>query len=197
MMRSVKDSGGSGRRSHRLAAAFVLLAASFGAGWPAVASYGASLDQEARIKATYLLNFAKLVTWPAGVEDPSRFHISVHGDPYLWRACHRDLAGKRVGGKRVSVSTLSFEDALDPSPATRVLYVAGCDGDQLDRLVEALSDRPILLIGDGPGFCDQGGIIGLLRGEEGIRFEVNRDLELRSGLSINSRLLRMASRVIE
>lgn len=163
----------------------------------ALSAHAAGGDRELQIKAAYLLNFAKLVTWPETVEEPSRFQIAVLGDPYLWQECRSELVGKRVDGKRISVTAFSFEDALEAAPATRILYVGDCEPERLDELIAALGDRPILLVGDRPGFCDRGGSIGLLKQEDGFQFEINRRLELRSGMTINSRLLRLAQRVIQ
>lgn len=189
-----KGSAGNGRR--RWVGAMALAALCFAA-IPAGSSYGVSHDQEARIKATYLLNFSKLVTWPDSGEQSGRFQIAVSGDPYLWQTARSNMAGKRVDGKRVSVTSLNFEEALDPAPGTRVLYLSGYNDEQLARLVAALADRAILLIGDGENFCDLGGSIGLLHEDESIHFEINRSGELRSGIRIDPRLLRLAHRVIE
>lgn len=164
---------------------------------PPGSSYGIGHNQDARIKATFLLNFSKLATWPDRERHSSGFQIAVSGDPYLWQTARSDLAGKRVDGRRVSVVSLDFEEAMSPSPDTRVLYVSGYDEEQLRTLVAALAGRPILLIGDRPGFCDLGGCIGLLHEDDSIRFEINRSQELRSGIRIDPRLLRLAHRVIE
>ncbi len=162
---------------------------------PAAAS---SLRENAKIKASYLLNFAKLVEWPAdrSGEKESNFLIGLHGDPYLWKASRRGLAGKKVDGERIQVKSLSLEDAMDPPPGMKILYITGSEPDELKKLVAALADRPVVLIGDSPGFCDLGGTIGLLERDGRILFEINRTHELHNGYRINSRLLRIADRLL-
>jgi hypothetical protein len=52
-----------------------------------------------------------------------------------------------------------------------------------------------LLVGDGPGFINGGGMIGLVRFGNQIRFEINARAARQSGVSISSKLMRLAARV--
>ena len=51
------------------------------------------------------------------------------------------------------------------------------------------------LIGDGSGFVNSGGTIGFVRMGNQIRFEINISSARAAGVSISSKLLRLASRV--
>ena len=162
-------------------------------------AYAADLEGEAKLKAKYILNFAKLVEWPVDKDDASndRFLIGICGDPYLWRACRRELAGKKIAGRRVALSPLSLEKAAGPAAEMKILYVASDDEEELKAIIAALADRPILLISDHPDFSQWGGSIGLVRDKDRMLFEVNRRQEARTGFKINSRLLRVARSVLE
>jgi hypothetical protein len=153
------------------------------------------LEDEAHLKSSYLLNFAKLVEWPA--TDGDRFEIGICGDPFLWRACRKKLAGKEINGLRVSLTPMSLEDATESEPGTRLIFVYSDNQDELVSLIEALADQPVILVSDYPGFCDLGGSIGLFWEGDRMLFEINRTKATRTGLAFNSRLLRVARRGLE
>ncbi len=166
---------------------------------PAAQVCAIDLEGEADLKSQYILNFAKLVEWPAeaGSSSNDRFLIGICGDPYLWRACRRELAGEKIRDSRVSLAPLSLEKAGIPAPEMKVLFVSTDDVEELKKIIAALADRPILLISDHPDFSRLGGSIGLVWDEDRMQFEINRSQETRTGFKINSRLLRVASLVLE
>lgn len=166
---------------------------------PQGVAYSIDLKAEAQLKANYILNIAKLVEWPedqAGAKD-EKFLIGLYGDPYLWQACRRGLAGKDVADSRVAVTTLSRENATSPADGMKILFVYSDDEEELKDIIAALADRPVLLISDYPDFCELGGSIGLVWDDDRMLFEINRRQEARTGFRINSRLLRVARRVLE
>ena len=155
--------------------------------------------QESEVKAAFLLNFARLVTWPeeTPVLSDSTFIIGVQGDPDLLKACRSGLQGRDIGGLSIEIREMSPGEAADPSPWTRIVFLSDMSEAELSRIIDSLSDRPILLVSDLPGFSDLGGSITMTRDGDRMAFEINRHLENSTGLKINSRLLRIARRVLE
>ena len=72
-----------------------------------------------------------------------------------------------------------------------VVYVAPGDLSLLDTV----ANLPILTVGDQPNFCQRGGIINLLVLDGRVRFEIDLSRARRSGLKMDSQLLRLASKV--
>jgi hypothetical protein len=66
-----------------------------------------------------------------------------------------------------------------------------------DWLLEALERDAVLMVSDAPGFLDRGGTIALVLEQNRVRYDVSLPAAKRAGLTINSRLLRSARRVIE
>jgi hypothetical protein len=65
----------------------------------------------------------------------------------------------------------------------------------LSVLIEALKDRPILIVTDQPGALEEGSSVNFLLEEQHVRFEISTAAAKRSGLLIGSGLLAVAERV--
>lgn len=163
------------------------------------AAFAAQRPTESDIKAAYLLNFAKLVTWPQN--EPSSadgiFLLGIVGDDELLQACRRGFEGKDIGAQKAVVVNMSEEEALAPSPRLRILFLASDSVDDLAGVLEAIGDRPILSVSDDSDFMRMGGSILLASSQGRIVFDINRHRENASGLKISSRLLRVARKVFE
>jgi len=72
------------------------------------------------------------------------------------------------------------------------IFVAAAEQRRLPALLSALRQRPVLLVGDGPGFAEQGAAINLVVDGQRIRLEINPEAAQRRGLRISSRVLRLA-----
>lgn len=140
---------------------------------------------EAPIKAAIILNIMRFVDFgsqPAG----GALHLCVSRSASAARATP-GLHGQRVGARAVA------HRFLDPGDAGKcdVIYVGGFNPGTLARM-----RRPgVLLIGDGPGFIEAGGTIGLVGAGAQIRFEANTGAAREAGIRLSSRLLRLATRV--
>jgi hypothetical protein len=85
------------------------------------------------------------------------------------------------------------EPNRSPPSACDVLLFEGWDPASLRAVLRAQSDRPVMSIGFGPGFCSDGGILCLaLPNATDRHFEINLDAVARSGLRINPRVLQLA-----
>ncbi len=154
-----------------------LLAAVAACAGPALAQTAAP----AAVKAAFIYNFARFTTWPEeafdGPDAPLVVCAAADGPltPEL-----RDLDGKAVGARVLRVST-----AADVRCHVRV------HGDPADLVQEV----GVLTVGDASGFTDRGGAIALLQVGRQIRFQVNISAVDQAGLSVSSKLLRLALEV--
>ena len=151
---------------------------------------GEAQASEYEVKAAYLLNFLQYTTWPdAALGDDDPIVLCVLGTDPMGDLLARAVAGRRVAGHQVEL--LAVE---------RVLEVDRCHAGfiaQQNRIaprvwLERLEGRPVLTIGEGEGFTQDGGMIGLVLEARTVRFEVNLDAVRRSGLELSSRVLRLA-----
>lgn len=94
----------------------------------------------------------------------------------------------RIKGRPVVVRTL--EPGV-PTPECEIAYLLPADHWRLTDW----ATRPVLTVGDTPGFCDKGGIINLHTARGRLRFEISLDNARRAGLSIHPQLLQLATTV--
>ena len=62
----------------------------------------------------------------------------------------------------------------------------------MSQLLRALSGQPILTVSDAEAFIDGGGAIGLVRADQRLQFEVNRQALEQAQLRASSNLLKLA-----
>ncbi len=174
------------RRIRRaIASLLILMSVALGA-WAEV--------EEAELAAAYLYNFSKFVTWPgdsfAGANAP--LVLCVYGRPAPEDALET-LNGKPAQGHPVRVERRSRGDALR---GCHVVSVSLSEQSYLAPLLSALAGRPILTVSALPGFVASGGMIGFVRLNDRLRFEINTVSAESAGLTISSQLLKLATRVV-
>jgi len=149
---------------------------------------------EYQVKAAYLLNFGKFVTWPAGVV-PARldsFSICVLGEDPFGPVLDATVRGEKIDERPVMARRIrNSEEAA----GCQVLYIARSEQSQSRRITAALSKSRVLTVSDIPDFIAQGGIIQFTMSGNRVRFEVNLDAAQASGLVLSSELLKVASAV--
>ncbi|MEE4300008.1 MAG: YfiR family protein [Pseudomonadales bacterium] len=147
---------------------------------------------EYELKLALLFNIAKFVTWPGerGRGDTLSFCM-VGGNPFDDAA--RELEGRRVRGRTITVSRLRLED--DAVLDCDIAFIDRERAPQIRELLVELAAAPVLTVSDAPGFAEQGGVVGLSTRNSRVAIEINQRAQERSGLVINAQLLRMATLV--
>jgi hypothetical protein len=147
--------------------------------------------RESRVKAAFLFNFTKFVTWPETAFGNSRSPLVLAVfDPELYAAVSESLAGRQVGGRVLEVCKVAgIDEALD----SHLLFIGAAEASRLDKLLAAVADRPILTVSDIDGFAARGGMVELFKEERKLRFGVRLAAVRKAGLNISSEVLRLAS----
>lgn len=155
-------------------------------------AYGepASPMSEYEAKARILEQFTKFVEWPEpqGPAD-SPFALCILGNdpfgPYLKRATD----DRKMGSHPIVVRPLANpDDALQ----CQLIFVARSERAALARLAAKTDGKPVLTVGDGAGFAEQGLLLNFYLASEHVRFEANPRAIQRSGLKVSARLLKLA-----
>lgn len=142
---------------------------------------------ELDVKAAMVYNFARFVEWPAG---PARDHfaVCVAGSRPMEQALRRTVENRALNSRPVAVRRIQARsDTRDCD-----LLFAGSEG--LEFLGQVRT-APVLTVGDARGFTGAGGVIGLEVVDSRIRFSVNLDAARAAGLTVSSKLLRLAASV--
>jgi hypothetical protein len=179
------------KRFRTLAAGAALVATAF------VCSPSAQNDSsiEDEVKAAYLYNFTKYVSWPAsafsGTTDP--LTLCVAGEPAVVKAVESIVTGEHVEGRPLRV----LSQLPDGPLPCHVLFVGRGSGDRVEQLMRSAGTAPILTVGDSPQFLQQGGMIAFAVESRRVRFDIRIQPAERVGLKLSSKLLRVARHVDE
>ncbi|MGA9529890.1 MAG: YfiR family protein [Terriglobales bacterium] len=149
---------------------------------------------ESQVEAAYLYNFGKFVTWPSRSVSADSFEICVLGKDPFGPSLDAIVKGESIDRKTIRVRRLSN---VQQGQSCAILFISSSEENHLPALVAAAQNFSVLTVSDIKHFADRGGIIGLVRQDDKVRFEVNRGAAEQSHLVLSSELLKVAIRVIQ
>jgi hypothetical protein len=145
-----------------------------------------------QVKAAFLYHFATYVTWPA----PARAEpltIAVLGDDGVAAQLSRFLPGRRIESRSVQARAIGrIEDLADEE----ILFIGRSSNPSLAQVIARIGRRPVLVVTDAPNGLDSGGMINLREVDSRVRFEISVPRAEEAGLTLSSRLLAAAQRVV-
>lgn len=157
-------------------------------------AHGAELPpsgSEYQVKAVFLFNFTHFVEWPksafAATNAPLTIGI-VGEDPFKQRL-EEVVQGEEVHGHPLQIKRLTMEDDLT---GCQLLFFSRAIKDRLAAALRQVRGRPILTVGDTSGMAERGVMINLPLGKDNIKMEINLQAARQNGLTISSKLLRLA-----
>jgi hypothetical protein len=172
------------------AGTLLLLALLLGGSCAGLAGETAEVGRADKLKAGYLLNFAKFVEWPSS-QAPEVLTICFLGGTGVHDALSTDLDRKRVGLRRLELRVLGADERPD---GCAVLYMESTDAAELRRLIRE-ARQAVLTVSDSEEFVHHGGMIEMFTESNRLRFSINVGNARRAGLRISSILLQLASTV--
>lgn len=149
---------------------------------------------EYKVKAEFLVKLAQFADWPASAfESPGApFVIAIAGEDLFGPHLSDIAAYRKVKGRPIQLLRLK------PGAAPRhchLLFVARSDYGRLPALAAWAAGRPVLTVGDGEKFARGGAQVGVYRSGDNIRFEINMASVRAGGITLSSKLLRLAAAV--
>lgn len=150
---------------------------------------------EANVKAVFLFNFAKYVTWPAftmGERSPAEIRICVTANGGFFNLLRDAVRGEDVDGKPLVAVALQ---GLDDARHCQILYVGDPRTPDAKAWLTAVRGAQVLTVSDGA--LTDGAIIAFVRDTNRIRFDIDRTAAIQRNLNISSKLLRLAREVKE
>jgi hypothetical protein len=149
---------------------------------------------EYAVKAAFLLNFARFVTWPASAfaDAHSPFTICILGSDPFDGQLDQLVADETVEGHKVGVERLKSP----PQPkACQILFIGSSEKD-LPAILEGVGPG-VLTVGEQPGFLRAGGIIRFAIADRHVRFDINQRAAASAALTLSARLLSVARSVLK
>lgn len=146
---------------------------------------------EYRLKTAFLYNFALFTEWPADVG--STLRLCVFGpDPF--GAELDGLQGKAVGERSIAVQR---KTSLDGLKSCQLVFIAPAATGQVPRVLEALEGHSVLTVADSAGAARQGVALNMAVSQNKVSFEANLKAARAARLNLSSKLLRLATEVIQ
>ena len=146
---------------------------------------------EYRLKTAFLYNFALFTEWPGEVG--ATLTLCIHGqDPFGEDL--EELQGKAVGKRTLALQRKAGIDALK---ACQIVFVSSQGARPLARVLEELRDRPTLTVADTPGAARQGVMLNMAVVQNKVSFEANLQAARVARLTLSSKLLRLATEVLQ
>ena len=144
---------------------------------------------EYRLKAAFVYNFIVYTEWP--VEKNATLNVCILGtDPFGPEI--DGLQGKVVAGRNIAVQRKA---AGEPFSNCQVVFIPASAMQNLPRLLEGLRGQPVLTVADTPGAMRQGVALNMAVSQGKVTFEANLQAARSAGLTLSSKLLRLATEV--
>jgi hypothetical protein len=145
------------------------------------------------VKAVFLFNFAKYVDWRSVPQRSSQtIRLCVPANEPFLAVLREAVRDEIVNGRPLTASSL---DGLDAARECDVLYVGAAATPDAAAWIAAVRGRHTLTVGDGE--LVDGLVIAFVRDQNRVRFDINRRAAVKQQLSISSRLLGLARRVVQ
>ncbi len=143
-----------------------------------------------RIKAAFVYNFTKFTDWPdnAFANSDTPLKLCTFGAKGLHSALQR-VEGRRVKSRILVVRHPATAGELDEC---HLVFFGAAEWPRLEKMIKDMNHRPVLTVGDVPGFTRLGGIINLKTVKGKIRIEINVAAAEAAGLRFSSKLLRLS-----
>lgn len=181
-----------------------------------VAYAAGSSYKEYDIKAAFIYNFMKFVSWPGEDEEGGEkvdentdepIIIGLIGENPFGKSMDAILKKKILGREIVLYELTGYEEGYDGQSGKysdvdrleecRLLFVSSSEKKHVSEIIEMVKRKNVLTVSETNGFLDDGGIINFVTHKNKIRFEINVITAKEADLKIRSQLLRLAKKVIK
>jgi hypothetical protein len=144
-----------------------------------------------QVQAAFLYKFAQFTTWPSSAfsHGSSPLTIGVLGANPFGRALEDAVRGESAQGRRMIVK---YSRRADDLKDCQIVFISRSESNQVDSTIAAFRGMSILTVSDNANFCNRGGMIMFYTEGGRVRFEINSSAARNAGLSISSKLLKIA-----
>ena len=148
-------------------------------------------SREPQVKAVFLFNFTQFIDWPAKTfaEPGSPMIIGILGDDPFGSYLEQAILNEKINNHPL---VIQHYKTVDEVKKCQILFINISNKEQLDQVFKSLEGRSILTVGDSRNFIRQGGMVRFFTENDKIKFQINAEAAKAAGLTISSKLLRLA-----
>ena len=150
----------------------------------------ASRPSEYDIKAVYLYNFTKFISWPesAFLNASSPIMICVYGSNPAKKTLEK-LSEKITRGRPLKVNFLENEDDAD---TCHILFLSQTNANRALPFLKETFGKPVLTVGEYLGFVESGIIEFKVDDDYRVKLAINLNHAKQNNISISAQLLEIA-----
>jgi hypothetical protein len=147
-------------------------------------------SRENPIKAAFLYNFTKFIEWPktAFAAASTPFTVCAFADGAFRKELDSILRDEQVQGHPIVMAPTTSGDVR----SCHLAYFSRAETDRYAMGLSSIRQTPVLTIGEGMRFLEQGGLIAFLIENDRVRFAISKRGAEAAGLTVSSKLLRVA-----
>lgn len=161
---------------------------------------GADLEKrsvEYKIKAAFMLNFAKFVEWPTNrfPLPTSPVRIGVLGKDPFGDDLERVVAGRVIDRRKFEITRATEPEGV---VGCHIVFVSSSERRRFAEVIETLHAAHVLTVGEHEHFTQQGGAVRFflhqetVSSESTVRFEISSAATAKTGVRVSARLLQLA-----
>jgi hypothetical protein len=159
-----------------------------------------SESRQSHLRAAFIFNFISFIEWPSAAADTAKIEVGVWNDEGSLAALIEELSGKKVKGKEINFKAIGAIDSgsAQTNPPVQILQnlrVLTIDSDNrvaLKKLIESVSNLPILTVSRYSEHCSMGIVMCFVIDDGRLRFTIDKKAADKAGLKIGSQLLKLA-----
>lgn len=146
--------------------------------------------KSSKLKAAYILNFARFVYWPDEIIQLSEtFNICIIGSKEIYSS-FKTLTNKKIKNRNIKIEYVtSYERSL----ACRILYISKTKKSGYVEIIKKTLGDVVLTVSDISGFYQKYGMIEFVSIKNKIKFKINVTRSLKSKIKYRSQLLEVAA----
>lgn len=137
---------------------------------------------EYKIKAGYLYNFTKFITW--NLDKAETFNVCIVGDDPFGEIID-PIEDRRVGPLPINLIRFTSLENINKEPHCHILFISSSIKDML----AGTNFNNTLIVGESEEFIKQGGMIPFVNRQGKIKLQCNVERIKQSGLKISAKLI--------
>ncbi|MDH5716907.1 MAG: YfiR family protein [Spirochaetia bacterium] len=155
--------------------------------------YSEKVEKEYNIKAYFIYNFIKFITWP-NIENSKTFNIAILGENTEIEAPLKIIASQKTAKDMpIKIDILSKLENVNNS--YHIIFIPKNNSEKLTKILRIKNESPVLIISEKKNMISFGVDINFLLLDNAIRFEINYSSLKKRNIKVNSNLLRLATTV--
>jgi len=151
------------------------------------------VSQEYQLKAAFLVNFSRFITWPEhslSSEQPEITFCVAGKNPF--GTTLSAVENKKINDRTIKVV---YADSIQKIPQCHLLFVSKSEYGDLGSLLSRIGKKSTVTVSDIPGFVDAGGSIEFVIKEDRLSFIINNSDLKQRGIQAGSSMLDLAALV--